>query len=184
MVIRRALSPGRPRGGSAIPVIARTPKGTAKWAMKVSKALGPQAHDLRRDGRGSIEGLPLYFLVSALVVAVATSALLSMMGGLQGQTIGAVAVTPDTAALPGGQGPLAFTVTVTDTDGNPIEGSVVAVSGLGVSTAAKTDASGHARFVVDVDLGSSAFGEIDVDASHDGPAGPGQRSTSLLVTRG
>ncbi|HEX9710160.1 MAG TPA: hypothetical protein VGB42_09375 [Candidatus Thermoplasmatota archaeon] len=150
----------------------------------MANALGPQAHDLRRDERGSIEGLPLYFLVSALVVAVATSALLSMMGGLQGQTMGAVVVTPDTVSVAGGAGSITFTVTVTDTDGNPIEGAVVSANGMGVSAASKTDASGKVRFTVDVDMGSGAYGEIDVEATHHGPAGEGQRSASLLVTRG
>ncbi len=161
-----------------------TPKGTAKWAKKVANALGPQVQDLRRDERGSIEGLPLYFLVSALVVAVATSALLSMMGGLQGQTLGAVEVSPDTISVAGGVGEVTFVVTVKDTDGNPIEGAIVSVNGLGASAAAKTDASGQARFTLGVDMGSSSYGEIDVEATHHGPAGEGQRAASLLVTRG
>jgi hypothetical protein len=161
-----------------------TPKGTAKWAKKVANALGPQVQDLRRDERGSIEGLPLYFLVSALVVAVATSALLSMMGGLQGQTLGAVEVTPDTISVAGGVGEITFAVTVKDTDGNPIEGAIVSVNGLGASAAAKTDASGHVRFTINVDMGSSSYGEIDAEASHHGPAGEARRGASLLVTRG
>jgi hypothetical protein len=145
--------------------------------------LNAQLLSLRSNKRGSIEGLPLYFLVSAVVVAVAMSALLSMMGGMQGQTIGGVEADRDAVAVASGRGTVAFNVTVTDTNGRPIEGATVEVEGIGVSTAKKTDASGTARFSVAVDLGNANFGELDITASHAGPVGEGHRGTSVLVTR-
>ena len=45
--------------------------GMSKWVRKVRKAVGPQASDWKHNEEGSIEGLPLYFLVSAVIVAVA-----------------------------------------------------------------------------------------------------------------
>jgi hypothetical protein len=138
---------------------------------------------LRGNKRGSIEGLPLYFLVSAVVVAVAMSALLSMMGGMQGQTLGAVEADRGSVAVTGSHGSVSFNITVKDTNGRPIEGATVTVEGLGVSAAKKTDASGVARFTVSVDLGNANFGELVVKASFSGPVGEGHRGTTVLVTR-
>lgn len=122
-------------------------------------------------------------MVSAVVVAVAMSALLSMMGGLQGQTLGSVATDRETLQVASGHGTLTFNVTVKDTSGKPIEGATVVVEGLGASAAKKTDATGKARFTVTVDMGTANFGELDVKASFAGPVGEGTRATSVLVTR-
>lgn len=138
---------------------------------------------LRRDQRGSIEGLPLYFMVSAVVVAVAMSALLSMMGGMQGQTLGSVETDRDTIAVGSPHANVTFNVTVKDTSGKPIAGATVTVDGLGASAAKKTDASGRARITVTVDLGNANFGELDVKATFAGPVGEGARGTTVLVTR-
>lgn len=148
-----------------------------------ARRLNAQILGLKSSRQGSVEGLPLYFMVSAVVVAVAMSALLSMMGGLQGQTLGGVATDRETAQVAAGHGTLTFNVTVKDTSGKPIQGATVEVVGLGVSAAKKTDASGTARFTVTVDMGNANFGELDVKASFAGPVGEGSRSTSLLVTR-
>jgi hypothetical protein len=138
---------------------------------------------LRPNKRGSIEGLPLYFLVSAVVVAVAMSALLSMMGGMQGQTLGSVDADHDTLAVNARVSAVSFNVTVKDTSGKPIEGATVVVEGLGASAAKKTDATGKARINVTVDLGNANFGELDVKASYSGPVGEGSRATTVLITR-
>ena len=166
-----------------IRVIATRPNAPGKCAKFVVNAPFPCVARLHANRKGSIEGLPLYFLVSALFVAVATSALLSMMGGLQGQTLGRIELTPETASVRNGQGAVAFTVTVFDTDGNPIEGAVVSVQGLGASGAQKSAVGGAARFSVQVDLGSAAFGELDIEVSHHGPSGETHRGATLLVTR-
>jgi hypothetical protein len=138
---------------------------------------------LRTNKRGSIEGLPLYFLVSAVVVAVAMSALLSMMGGLQGQTLGSVEADRDTIGVRTPVATVTFNVTVKDTSGKPIEGATVVVEGLGATAAKKTDASGRVQVTVTVDLGNANFGELDVKASFNGPVGEGARGTTVLVTR-
>ena len=162
---------------------AKATSAWIKWVQKVSTAPLNGSSPLRADNRGSIEGLPLYFLVSALVVAVASSALLSMMGGIQGQTLGAVEAAPDPINVTSAAATVTFTVTVKDTDGRPIEGALVAIEGLGASAAKKTDAAGEARFSVRVDLGSSAYGEISVKVTHHGPLGESQRGATVLVTR-
>ena len=148
-----------------------------------ARQLNAKIQSLHKDRRGSIEGLPLYFLVSAVVVAVAMSALLSMMGGMQGQTLGAVHTDRDSVRLTSGHGNVAFNVTVTDTNGRPIEGATVTVEGLGAGAARKTDATGKAAFTVAVDLGGADFGELDIVASFAGPVGEGHRATTVLVTR-
>lgn len=157
--------------------------GMSKWVRKVRKAIGPQASDWKHDQRGSIEGLPLYFLVSAVIVAVAMSALLSMMGGLQGQTLGAVQPDRDSISVSSARQSVTFNVTVTDTNGRPIEGATVEVAGLGVSFAKKTDAAGKAKITVTVDLGTKAYGELEITASFHGPVGESSRVASVLVAR-
>ncbi len=148
-----------------------------------ARRLNARLNAIRRNERGSIEGLPLYFLVSAVVVAVAMSALLSMMGGMQGQTLGSVDTDRDTLSVAGAQATVTFNVTVKDTTGKPIEGATVTVEGLGASFAKKTDALGKALVTVTVDLGNANFGELDVKASFAGPVGDGTRGTTVLITR-
>jgi len=148
-----------------------------------ARRLNARILGLKTSRRGSVEGLPLYFMVSAVVVAVAMSALLSMMGGLQGQTLGGVETDRETAQVASGHGALTFNVTVTDPSGKPIEGATVVVEGLGASAAKKTDALGKARFTVTIDLGNANFGELEVKASFAGPVGEATRATSVLVTR-
>jgi hypothetical protein len=148
-----------------------------------ARQLNAQILSLRGNRRGSIEGLPLYFLVSAVVVAVAMSALLSMMGGMQGQTLGSVDCDRDMVQVAGARATVPVNVTVMDTNGRPIEGATVTIEGLGVSMAKKTDTSGTARFNAAVDLGNANFGELHVEASFAGPVGEGHRSTTVLVTR-
>jgi hypothetical protein len=141
------------------------------------------ARVLRRDARGSIEGLPLYFMVSAVVVAVAMSALLSMMGGMQGQTLGSVVPERDTIAVTSSHPTVTINVTVKDTNGRPIEGATVVIEGLGVSVAKKTDGTGKAKFTVTIDLGSQSWGELEVRATYAGPVGQATKEASVLISK-
>jgi hypothetical protein len=154
-----------------------------QWAGQLNKPLRLKNARWRRDQRGSIEGLPLYLLVSALVVAVALSALLSLMGGLQGQTLGSVEPDKDAITVSSARQAITFNVTVKDTTGRAIEGATVEVSGLGVAFAKKTDAAGKAKVTVTVDLATQTYGELDVLASFHGPIGETSRGTSVLVAR-
>jgi hypothetical protein len=141
------------------------------------------AKGLRRDARGSIEGLPLYFMVSAVVVAVAMSALLSMMGGMQGQTLGAVEPERDTISVTSSHPTVTFNVTVKDTNGRPVVGATVVVEGLGVSIAKKTDANGKVKFTLTLELGSQSWGELEVRATFSGPVGQTTKETSILIAK-
>jgi hypothetical protein len=150
----------------------------SKWVRK-----SVNARVVRRDARGSIEGLPLYFMVSAVVVAVAMSALLSIMGGMQGQTLGAVVPDRDTIAVTSPHPTVTFNVTVKDTNGRAIEGATVVVEGLGVSMAKKTDGNGKAKFTLTVDLGTQSWGELEVHATFAGPVGQATKGTSVLIAK-
>ncbi len=136
---------------------------------------------LRDDDSASVEGMPLYMLIMVVVVVISIGILTGIMGGFKGQSIGAVTADPGTVDLPAGQGQVAFTVTVKDTDGRAIEGATVLVQGAGVTTAAKTDGAGRAAFALEVDLGADAVGELSVRVTHHGTFGEQTRDTSVLL---
>jgi len=136
---------------------------------------------IRNDERASVEGMPLYMLIMVVVVVISIGILTGIMAGFKGQSIGAVTADPGTVDVPAGDGQVAFTVTVKDTDGRAIEGATVLVQGAGVTTAAKTDRSGHAAFAVEVDLGASAVAELSVRVTHHGTFGEQSRDTSVLL---
>jgi len=136
---------------------------------------------IRNDESASVEGMPLYMLIMVVVVVISIGILTGIMGGFKGQSIGVVTVDPGTVDVPAGEGQVAFNVTVKDTDGRAIEGATVLVQGAGVTTAAKTDRSGHAAFAVAVDLGASEVGELSVRVTHHGTFGEQSRDTSVLL---
>lgn len=136
---------------------------------------------IRNDERASVEGMPLYMLIMVVVVVISIGILTGIMAGFKGQSIGAVTADPGTVDVPAGEGQVAFTVTVKDTDGRAIEGATVLVQGAGLTTAAKTDRSGHAAFAVEVDLGASAVAELSVRVTHHGTFGEQSRDTSVLL---
>ncbi|MCK5251471.1 MAG: hypothetical protein KAQ96_00925, partial [Thermoplasmata archaeon] len=81
----------------------------------------------------------------------------------------------------GDNGQTTFTVTVIDTEGQPIKGARVYIEGEGVATAAKTSADGTATFSVHPHLGTKTVGELSIRVNHDGAFGDQTRGTSILL---
>lgn len=136
---------------------------------------------IRNDREASVEGMPLYMLIMVVVVVAALGIMTGLMGAFSGQNLGEVTSDPDRIELPGGEGAATFTVTVKDTEGRPIEGATVYITGEGVVTAARTGPEGTATFTVHPDLGTKAVGELEIRVNHDGTFGDQTRGTSILL---
>jgi len=120
---------------------------------------------------GGIEGLPLQLMITILVATLGTAVILGWMGGLESpHYIGSVDPSADVIEISNNVSLGDVCFTVTDQDGNPVQGAVVTLSGLGVKSLDDqknykvTDQDGRA------DFGklsfSSSRGSLTVDASH------------------
>ncbi len=136
---------------------------------------------IRNDDKASVEGMPLYMLIMVVVVVAAIGIMTGLMGTFSGQNLGDVTADPDVIEISGDNGQTTFTVTVTDTEGQPIKGARVYIEGEGVATAAKTSADGTATFSVHPHLGTKAVGELSIRVNHDGAFGDQTRGTSILL---
>ena len=119
-------------------------------------ARNPPTRSLRDDDR-AIEGLPIR-LVIALVVGVASlGVMMSMLDGTTALVAEELDVNPDPEIVPPGSE--AVTLTVVDSDGEPVSDATVVVSG-GTATltkiqTAKTGENGQASVTIESSLGSN-----------------------------
>lgn len=124
---------------------------------------------------GGIEGLPLQLMIIILVATMGAAILVGWMGSIETPSaIGDVQIDPDTVEATDGTIGDSITITVTDQDGNLLEGATVVLEGLNVrmtgedgtaSTAyLETDANGKVTFSgLTVNRSSSStVGFIDV----------------------
>ncbi len=123
---------------------------------------------------GGIEGLPLQLMIVILVATMGTAIIVGWMGNLDSpQFIGDVdyedCIEVEGSAIE------SFVVTVTDQDGEYLEGAVVVLGGMNVSMDGKTPhattgTDGRAVFsgLTINPLGSSRTGEITIEVSKAG----------------
>ncbi|WP_267643113.1 DUF7382 domain-containing protein [Haloarchaeobius amylolyticus] len=141
--------------------------------------------DRLRDDTRAIEGLPVR-LVIALVVGVASlSVMMNMISGIGALTVTEVDAQPDPDVVtPGEQ---SVTITVVDTDGDPVAGATVVVKGEtakldGIRTA-KTGSEGQATLDIAPTLGpNQAEGTLEIDIKP--PAGSeyaDQRANTVIL---
>lgn len=139
----------------------------------------------RHDTR-AIEGLPIRLVIALVVGAASLSIMLNMLSG-----VGSLAVTELDArpqpvvTTPGEQ---AVTVTVVDTDGAPVAGATVVVTGGSADLSgvqhARTGPSGNATLTVTPSLrANQAQGTLEIEIKP--PAGSGfadrRGNTAILV---
>ncbi len=134
--------------------------------------------ELRKDRKGSIEGLPLQLMIVILIATMGTAILLGWMGNIDTpDSIGAVEILSDDIELDG----KGFTydghaeIFVVDQDGNPIDNATVVLSGLGVSDSdgrtayGTTDSQGHIVFdELRITMRGCSVGFITVNVSMSG----------------
>ncbi|MCT9095323.1 carboxypeptidase-like regulatory domain-containing protein [Haloarchaeobius sp. HME9146] len=141
--------------------------------------------DRLRDDTRAIEGLPIR-LVIALVVGVASlSVMMNMISGIGALTVTEVDAQPSPDVVtPGEQ---AVTITVVDTNGDPVAGATVVVKGEtakldGIRTA-KTGAEGQATLDIAPTLGpNQEEGTLEIDIKP--PAGSeyaDQRANTVIL---
>jgi hypothetical protein len=119
---------------------------------------------------GGIEGLPLQLMITILVATLGTAIILGWMGNIESpHYIGSVDPEYEVIELDGCISRNDVVFTVTDQDGNPLEGAVVTLTGLGVNK------DGYKAYGITgtngkADLGKLSFtsssGRVTVDVSH------------------
>lgn len=122
---------------------------------------------------GGIEGMPLQLMIVILVATMCTAILVGWMGSISApQTIGTLEYESLYIADDGYLGDIE--IVVRDGAGNLLEGAVVILDGLNVTSdggdaVAVTDENGVATFKdVRIDPGSGRTGEIAIDVSKSG----------------
>lgn len=90
---------------------------------------------LKNDRKGGIEGLPLELMIIIIVATMGAAILVGWMGNIETpESIGDISVEPKNINLAGdGTTSKELTITVTDQDGNGIQGATVVLTGLNIS---------------------------------------------------
>lgn len=150
---------------------------------------------LGKDRKGSIEGLPLYLMIVIMIATLSTAVIVGWMGNIETPTtIDDIEIDQDyvdlTHTVRSADGYYHYcdgtTITILDSNDNPVEGATVILSGLGVSlsngdtAAGITDENGNITFD---DLRvriSGNHGSIKVTASK---TGLGESTCDLAVIR-
>ena len=132
-----------------------------------------------KEDSGGIEGLPLQLMIIILVATMGAAILVGWMGSIETpHSIGDVDVDPDSVeADADGFIADAITITVTDQDGNLLEGATVVLEGLNVRMTGE-DGFETAYLVTDVD-GKVTFDGLSI--RHSGNASVG--FIDVLVTK-
>jgi hypothetical protein len=130
--------------------------------------------EMKRNRRGSIEGLPLQLMIIIIIATMGTAILVGWMGSIDTpKHIGAVDVASGDIVLDGNStSDGMIEIYVSDQDGNPLSGATVVLSGLGVTdkngkTAyMNTDSRGCVKFEgLKITLRGSDIGFININVS-------------------
>lgn len=129
---------------------------------------------LKRNKKGSIEGLPLQLMIMIIIATMGTAILVGWMGNIDSpKYIGNVEIVSGDVVLDGtSTSDGMIEIFVSDQNGDPLSGATVVLSGLGVSdrngkTAyCTTDSDGYATFTdLKITLRGSDIGFISVNVS-------------------
>lgn len=98
---------------------------------------------LKTDRKGSVEGIPLQFMIMMIVAVAAVGILGGWMANISTpQSISDVEVSSGVASC-GSDGSLSdIVILVRDQDGNPLEGGTVILEGLGIQMSGDTNGNG------------------------------------------
>lgn len=123
---------------------------------------------------GGIEGLPLQLMIVILVATMGAGILIGWMNSIEApQSIGEVTVGPDDCIISENDNLPDFTITVTDQDGNLLDGATVVLDGLNVTKDGKTP---HDTTGPD---GKVSFSGLSIDPYGSGTVG----FINILVTK-
>lgn len=142
--------------------------------------------NLKKNKKGSIEGLPLQLMIVIVVATMGTAILMGWMGNIDTPTsIGSVEVLSDEIQVQGGYVTDNVVIYVTDQDGNPLEGATVVLTGYGITSMsggtayATTGTDGMATFDdLKLTLNAKSVVHLGVEVSK---SGYGSDNTASIV---
>ncbi len=129
--------------------------------------------DGSRETLGGIEGLPLQLMIIIIVATMGTAILVGWMGDIEApKSIGDVTLTPE-AVRADGNVIESIVITVTDGEGEALEGAAVFLTNMGVSENGErpfklTDSSGTVTFTnltIKPNGGKYGFIQVNVEKS-------------------
>ena len=98
---------------------------------------------LKTDRKGSVEGIPLQFMIMMIVAVAAVGILGGWMANISTpQSISDVEVASGVASCESDGSLSDIVILVRDQDGNPLEGGTVILEGLGIQMFVDTDGNG------------------------------------------
>ena len=124
---------------------------------------------LKTDRKGSVEGLPLQFMIMMIVAVAAVGILSGWMAGIEApHSISDVEVisAEGLADVDGNIDPVC--VRVRDQDGNPLKDATVYLSGLGIRTSDGGKAIGYTNDDLVVTPPRGSFGTVTVNVMKTG----------------
>jgi hypothetical protein len=124
-----------------------------------AKSLGPKKIGFKHDRKGAIEGLPLYLIIIIVITVIGLGIILGMMNTIKPpKTIDKVVLSKEVIIVEDGNtdgiysaSKEALTIKVVDSNGDPIKGAVVTLSGCnvkenGTTAFGTTDSNGELKF--------------------------------------
>lgn len=139
---------------------------------------------LRKNRKGAVEGLPLQLMIIVMVAALGTGVIVSWMDSVETpKYIGDIDVTSGNI-LQSRSGMINVDISVTDENGNPLEGAVVVLSGCGITDNYGKTPNGITNESGKVQLyglkvnKSSSIGYVDVEISK---SGYGSKDARIVV---
>lgn len=120
---------------------------------------------LKSDRNGSVEGIPLQFMIMMIVAVAAVGILGGWMANISTpQSISDVEVTSGVAECDAeGSFAEAITILVRDQDGNPLDGATVILEGLGVQIKeGEGDSATYKKAVLTTEDGKVSFSGLSI----------------------
>jgi hypothetical protein len=157
-----------------------------------AKSLGPRKLGFKLDRNGAIEGLPLYLIIIIVITVLGLGIILGMMNTIKPpKTMDKVVLSKEVIEVKDvnkngtysatGQ---AETVKVVDSNGDPVKGAVVTLTGCNVKEAGKTaygttDSNGELKFkALSCEVLGTDTGHINVAVEK---SGMGKKTATITI---
>lgn len=120
---------------------------------------------LKTDRKGSVEGIPLQFMIMMIVAVAAVGILGGWMANISTpQSISDVEVSSGVASCESDGSLSDIVILVRDQDGNPLDGATVILEGLGIQMSGDTNGNGT------IDEGETEKTKAVIQTGEDGKA--------------
>jgi hypothetical protein len=141
---------------------------------------------IRLDERGALEGMPLQLIIMVVIAGIAISIVIAWLTIFTAPDLAKIelhSATPSSDPIRITENTTAITIKAWDTKGNPLESVSIKISGSNVIVAGLTGSDGtFAAEGLDIDIGSSDFGTIHVEAEFSGTLSI-TKTLNIVVTK-